>query len=586
MLYPRESETREIVNLCGIWKFKLDDEILNEEIVKKPLSQSINMAVPASYNDLTQNSSIRDHIGWVWYEREICISRYWKGRKKILHFGSVTHEAKVYINGKHVTSHKGGYLPFDVDISEYCNDSSEIRLSVAVSNILDWTTLPPGQILTYDDENHPKGFKTQEYFHDFFNYSGIHRPVKLCLIPESNISSISINADVQNDKGIVKYDITLSEKPEKTDIELLDRDGKPVVIDNSGTGTFEVLTPTLWEPGKAYLYTLKVHCVWKSGVEDIYSLPIGFRSIALKNGKFLINGKEFYFKGFGRHEDFTILGKGLNNALNVKDFSLLKWIGANSFRTSHYPYSEEMMNMADEEGIVIIDESPAVGLWNKTNPVFCEGRVGDEMLDHHLNVMEELINRDRHHPSVVMWSVVNEPASWEENSRPYFEKVASYTRSLDPSRPICAVLHSNPLKDNIGDLFDVIGFNTYPSWYTDSGSLEVINIQLTRNLQNWFKRYGKPVIVTEYGADTIAGLHQNPAEMFTEEYQWRMIDECQKVFDQHDFVIGEHLWNFADFATKQGVRRPGGNRKGIFTRNREPKLSAHFLRRRWTGKEL
>lgn len=586
MLYPRESETREIVELSGIWRFKIDGETLNAELAKESIKQSIQMAVPASYNDLTQSSALRDHIGWVWYERDISVSRYWKGRKKILRFSSVTHEAKVYINGHIVTTHKGGYLPFEVDISEYCEESTSIRLTVAVSNILDWTTLPPGDILRYDDDMHPKGFKKQDYYHDFYNYAGIHRPVRLIILPESHISDISVKPEIQNGKGIIKYNLSLSENAKKVELEVLDQDDNSTVYGQSETGVMKINSPHLWEPGKSYLYKLKVKASWDNGIEDIYTLPFGFRSIEIRDGKFLINNKEFYFKGFGRHEDFSIHGKGLNNALNVKDFSLLKWIGANSFRTSHYPYSEEMMNMADEEGIVIIDESPAVGLWDSKKPVFCEGRVGDEILQHHLDVMEELINRDKNHPSVVMWSVVNEPASWEEESRPYFEKVAAWTRSLDDSRPICAVLHSPPLKDCIGDLFDVIGFNSYPSWYEDSGSLEVINIQMNSNLLNWYKRYGKPVIVTEYGADTIAGMHQDPAAMFTEEYQCRMLDECQKVYDNLDFVIGEHIWNFADFATKQGVTRVGGNKKGVFTRSRQPKMAAHFLRKRWTGKKI
>lgn len=586
MLYPRESGTRDVFDLSGIWKFKPDNEILNEDVVKTPLENYINMAVPASYNDLSEDSKLRDHIGWVWYERDIIINKYWNERNKILHFGSVTHEARVYINGQHVKSHKGGYLPFDVDISSYCGNCNSIRLSVAVGNILDWSTLPPGDILRYNDDEHPEGFKVQEYYHDFFNYSGIHRPVKLSIIPKTHISSITINSDVKDDKGYIKFDVTLSESNKKTNIELLDKNGKSVDIKIIDSSTIEVLNPKLWEPGKSYLYSFKIHSIWESGVEDIYSIPIGFRSISVKNGKFMINGKDFYFKGFGRHEDFTIIGKGLNQALNIKDFSLLKWIGANSFRTSHYPYSEEMLNMADEEGIVIIDESPAVGMWDKTRPVFCEERIGKELLNNHCNIMKELINRDRHHPSVVMWSVANEPASWEVNSRPYFEKISSLTRNLDPYRPICIVLHSNPLKDHVGDLFDVIGYNTYPSWYTDSGALEIINMQLTKNLNNWYKRYGKPIIVTEYGADSITGWHQSSAAMFSEEYQCKMVDECHKVFDKLNYVVGEHLWNFADFATKQGVRRPGGNKKGIFTRNREPKMVAHYIRRRWSGKEL
>lgn len=583
MLYPRETETREVVDLSGVWNFRLDNYVLDEEALSRPLDRSVQMAVPASYNDLTADQSIRDHIGWVWYERDIAVSRFWSGRKMILRFGSVTHEARVYINGEIVASHKGGYLPFEADITAYCEGLSSVRLSVAVGNVLDWTTLPPGDVIHFDDDTHPEGFKKQVYYHDFFNYAGIHRPVKLYILPEKHITSIRIHADYQKGAGILDYSVSLSAVSSRLEIEVVNRDGKVTAAADSLSDSLKVENPKLWNPGEPYLYTLRVKAFWDDDGYDVYNLPFGFRSVEIRDGKFLINGADFYFKGFGRHEDFSILGKGMNDALNIKDFSLLNWIGANSFRTSHYPYSEEMMDLADEQGIVIIDEAPAVGLWDQKKPVFAEGRIGEALLEHHRDVMRDLIDRDRHHPSVVMWSLVNEPASWEETSRKYFREIVQWTRDLDPHRPVCAVLHSPPADDRIGDLFDVIGVNMYPSWYQDPGALEVVAIQFAKYLNDWYRKYGKPLFVAEFGSETIAGMHSDPPLMFTEEYQCRMIGESFKAFDRIGFLIGEHLWNFADFATKQGITRAGGNRKGVFTRQREPKMSAHLLRKRWTG---
>ena len=108
-------------------------------------------------------------------------------------------------------------------------------------------------------------------------------------------------------------------------------------------------------------------------------------------------------------------------------------------------------------------------------------------------------------------------------------------------------------------------------------------MQLERELKEWFKRFKKPVFLTEYGADTIAGLHKEPAVMFSEEYQCKMLDAYHRALDKFDFVIGEHVWNFADFATKQAIRRVDGNKKGVFTRDRRPKSAAHLLRERWRG---
>ena len=269
-----------------------------------------------------------------------------------------------------------------------------------------------------------------------------------------------------------------------------------------------------------------------------------------------------------------IKGKGLDDAINARDFQLLKWIGANSFRTSHYPYSEEILNLADKLGFVVIDESPAVGL--RTNDFDSK-----PLLNHHLEVMEKLVKRDKNHPSVVMWSLANEPLDYEENSVDYFTQVAEHTRKLDPERPMTIVSCSKPQLCKIAHLIDIICVNYYFSWYTTPGALEVLEHQLEHVLTKWNELYGKPIIMAEYGAGAIAGFHSTPPAMFTEEYQKELLNHHHKVFDKLDFVIGEHPWNFADFATRQNCIRVFGNRKGAFTRQRQPKAAAHLLRERW-----
>jgi beta-glucuronidase len=302
--------------------------------------------------------------------------------------------------------------------------------------------------------------------------------------------------------------------------------------------------------------------------------------------QFLINGKPFYFKGFGMHEDHETIGKGHDDALAAKDFALLEWIGANSFRTSHYPYAEEIMNMADRLGIVVIDEVPAVGMnmFNRNEKIFCPERVHEKTLEYHLETINELIARDKNHPSVVMWSVANEPASYEDGARSYFKKIAEYTRKLDRTRPITLVNCSGPDECKVAQLFDIVCVNRYFGWYSDPGRLDLIEFQLERDLGKWFARFGKPVFLTEYGADTIAGFHADPPIMFSEEFQVEFLKRYNNVLDNLDFVIGEHIWNFADFKTKQGITRVGGNKKGVFTRDRQPKMAAHMLKERWRKK--
>jgi beta-glucuronidase len=588
MLYPRESESREIKDLSGIWSFKLDKESKGYEKrwYKKELTNTIMMPVPASYNDITQKKEIRDHIGDVWYEKTFFIPYSWQNKRIVMRVDSATHFATMWVNGEKTIEHKGGYLPFEVDISELIKYGVENRVTIAVNNILDWTTLPPGEIKTFDDPKHPEGYRVQEYYHDFLNYAGIHRPVKLYTTPKAYIDNIKVVTNIEDNQGIISYDIDVSDDSNLVEVNLIDEEKNRIISEIGKSGRLVIEEANFWAPGKPYLYSLEVKLKSDSKDIDIYRLPVGIRTVEVTNKDILINGDPFYFKGFGKHEDANIRGKGLDQVINVKDFNLLEWIGANSFRTSHYPYSEEIMNLADEKGILVIDESTAVGLnlWDKSKKVFCAERAGEEILAHHLKVMEELIERDKNHPSVVMWSVANEANTYEEAALPYFQKIVDKTRELDPTRPVTIVQSSLPDECKVAQLFDVICVNRYYSWYEDPGHLELIEGQVEWELRGWHDNFNKPVIMAEYGADAISGFHQDPPVMFTEEYQYELLKHYHNVFDKLDFIIGEHIWNFADFATKQGVKRILGNRKGIFTRERQPKKAAYLLKKRWPDK--
>jgi len=206
-------------------------------------------------------------------------------------------------------------------------------------------------------------------------------------------------------------------------------------------------------------------------------------------------------------------------------------------------------------------------------------------LQHHITVMNEIIRRDKNHPSVVMWSVANEPASNVVQCVNYFQQVANATRHFDTaSRPVTFVTDQQPDTDLAMRFFDVICVNRYFGWYTTRGAVNLIENQLENNLRAWNTKFNKPVIVSEYGADTIPGYHSDPPLMFTEEFQQQFMGLYQKVFDKlkSEFVIGELVWNFADFETAQGTIRIGGkNHKGVFTRQRNPKPAAFDLKARY-----
>jgi beta-glucuronidase len=572
MLFPIETETREVKDLSGIWDFKRDGE-----------DSFILMPVPASYNDITQDITLRDYVGKVWYRKRVFIPNIWKEKRVFIRIGSAAHFSEVYVNNVKAIEHRGGFLPFEGEISSLIKYGEENEILISVDNTLSWDILPPGELKIINDEMHPKGYKVLEYYFDFFNYSGIHRPVLLYTTPITYIKDIKVETDIKGNDGLVRYKVSLEGEIDRIIVNLKDESGNLVASSNSFNGVLEVKNANLWEPGNPYLYTFEVKIFSDKKLVDCYRLEIGIRTIKIDGKRFLINNKPFYFKGFGKHEDSDIRGKGLDHVINIKDFNLLKWIGANSFRTSHYPYSDEVLFLADKYGIAVIEEAPAVGmnLWNPENKVFRKGRIDERTLEHHLQVIKEMIDRDKNHPSVVMWSVANEAATFEEEAEEYFKKVIEETKKLDPTRPVTLVESTSYKDTKVSKYVDVICVNRYYSWYTDSGNLDIIEYQLEKELRNWYEKFGKPIILSEFGADTIAGFHSDPPLMFTEEYQWEMLRRFMETLDRLDFVVGEHIWNFADFMTKQEVRRVLGNRKGIFTRQRQPKMAAHFVRERW-----
>ena len=250
----------------------------------------------------------------------------------------------------------------------------------------------------------------------------------------------------------------------------------------------------------------------------------------------------------------------------------MKWINANSFRTSHYPYSEDILDLADEYGFLVISETPAVSLNFKFTT--------DKTLDVHKNALAELINRDYNHPSVVMWSVANEPQSQLDNCEEYFKTLVDLTKSMDQSRPVTLVSCFVP-DDKAMHLFDVCCINKYPGWYEIPVQIDKAKESMNQMLDEIYNKFKLPIIITEFGADAIAGFHSLPAEMWTEEYQKDLILGLIDIMRTKNFVIGEHIWNFADFRTAQNYIRVNGNKKGVFTRERQPKMVAHFLKEKW-----
>ncbi|MFD1125587.1 beta-glucuronidase [Lentilactobacillus raoultii] len=593
MLYPITTASRTLLDLSGLWKFMIDREVQPID-PKQPLPTETVISVPASFNDQTASQEIREHVGYVWYETNFRIANPLRDQRLVLRFGSATHEAWVYLNGQKITHHKGGFTPFEVVINDYLNDDNN-RLTVKLSNMLDKTTLPVGNYSESTDENGHITRRLDENF-DFFNYAGLQRPVKIYSTPQDYIQDITVvpEVDLAHSSATVRVNTQVAGHFDQLKVTLLDQAGQSVAEASGTTADLTLANVHLWQPLHAYLYTAKVTGFRNNEIVDTYSELFGIRKIEVKAGQFLINGQPFYFKGFGKHEDTYVHGRGFNEPVNVLDLSLMKSMGANSFRTSHYPYSEEMMRLCDREGIVVIDETPAVGLIDSFN-FDLSVLESDDFEDGtwktmktaaaHQQVIREIMARDKNHACVVMWSIANEAATYSKGAHDYFKPLFDLARKLDPQKRPCtytSIMMANPRTDKCVDLVDVIALNRYYGWYVGNGDLKAAEKATRDELLAYQAKFpDKPIMYTEYGADTVAGLHSNYDEPFSEEFQEDYYRMASKVFDEVPHFVGEQLWNFADFQTKFGIQRVQGNKKGIFTRAREPKMAVRYLKDRW-----
>ncbi len=590
MLYPKMNRSRMVFDLGGVWGFQTAGaDSWPHEWAQGSLPAPMTMAVPASYNDQKDDVNLRAHYGWAVYQRTFSIPEQAAGQRLWLRFGAVTHAAQVWIDETFLGEHKGGFLPFEFELTDY-DTAGEHRLTVAVDNRVDFSTLPVGNeggVAFFGSDN--PGIPSIELAKtrcspqnrpnfDFFNYAGITRPVVLYTTPWDYIRDITVIPGEDGDNGIVDYAVETQGRGEVR-VTILDQGGRAVGFATGDKGRITILNAKRWNPGEPYLYRAEV--TFQN--DDLYEVSFGIRTVKVEGDKFLINGRPFYFKGFGKHEDSFFHGRGLDQCLNVKDISLMRWLGANSFRTSHYPYAEEMYDLCDREGIVVIDEVPAVGInaGGAQNPYEAMRLKG-----HHGDVIRDMIARDKNHPCVVMWSIANEPDTehFPQAAYDYFKPLYDLAHACDPQgRPVTLVCCQNDYtKDIITRAMDVCCVNRYYGWYNLSGDLDAACDAWNTELDFWAGT-GKPVMVTEYGADTYPGVHNANGEMFSEEYQADYYSRINAELDKRPFFVGEQVWNFADFATIQGPMRVDGNKKGLLTRDRRPKLAAHYFRKRWRG---
>jgi len=563
LLRPQSNLCRSTFELSNMWKIKYHGK-------ERPI------AISASWNDQYEDLFFEE--GPLEYSYYFDAPDVLKDKNVRLYFGAVNTKSKVYLNGEPIGSNGIGYLPFEcVAKSLKYGATNEIR--VEVENKLSRDGLPSGRMPGFE-----RGGNFPPANFDFFPYGGIIRMPYIEVRSKEAILDVNVkcNKSVPSKKsGVVDIEVETTKECMGKDIEVSIGDLKSTkkITSSRENFHFEIKNAHFWELEDPYLYEVKARILSGDKLIDEYKIKTGIRTVTLDDKHLLLNDKPVKLLGFGKHEEFPVEGQGTFKPLIIKDYDLLKWIGANSFRTSHYPYSEEWLDMADELGFLVIDEAPHVGLekYHYENA---------ETFNLCVDNIQRLIDRDKNHPSVIMWSVANEPDSAYPKSDEFFKKLYDTAKSCDPTRPVTMV-SCVPFCEKSGgpDVamkhFDVISVNRYYGWYNHQGKIDEAEQLLSDDLDELYKRYRRPIILTEFGADAIAGFHSNPAQMFSEEYQSEYIEKLFEVTDKKDFVAGIHVWAFADFKTAQNVHRPLFNYKGVFTRARDPKMAAHTLKKLW-----
>jgi beta-glucuronidase len=576
MIYPQSNLYRQVDDLSGFWDFKLDprDEGLEKDW-KGGFNKGRLIAVPSSWNEQFQDT--RDYLGPAWYQTRFDLPWGFKSQRLFLRFGSVNYLAQVWLNGVQLGRHEGGHLPFIFEVTRHLKPAGNL-LVVRVDGQLAPDRVPPGNV-PYDPRDAFFATFYPPASFDFFPYCGIQRPVLLFTTPKEAITDLTVITGITGRQGKVRVKVETDASGPLTARVSLKGFGCEKTIEislKSGAGEGLLTAPNakLWAPGTPHLYDLTAELMRDQKTQDLVSLPVGIRTIQVKGDKLLLNGKPLRLKGFGRHEDFPVTGRHLPPAVMVKDYELMKWVGADSFRTSHYPYSDEMMDLADRLGFLVIAETPSVGLFFKKEGL-------EKRLQLCLQSTREMIERDKNHPSVILWSLADEPHSHRPGVRGFFGELVRLTKQLDQTRPV-SVASDIGIKDESLAYCDVVCINRYFGWYSQPGDLDKACEILSKDLDALHRKFRKPILVTEFGADALPGHHADPPEMFSEEYQAEMISRYIGILSKKSYVVAAHIWVLCDFKTAQATHRPGAiNWKGVFTRDRRPKLAAHTLRKLW-----
>lgn len=545
---------REAESLDGEWRFTLDlfDEGLRQRwYANEPSADPRTWTTPLDY-DAGQGDSIAVPSCWTclkpewsffeggaWYTRMID-GALAPGERMVLRVGAAAYEARVFLNGAFLGSHRGGSTPFFVELTSGLRDGPN-RLQINV-----------------DNRRRPERVPMHHF--DWFNHGGIYREVSILRLPAVFMRDVGVALVPDGGFGAIAAEVTLSD-PVAAEARLrIPELGVDVAfrVENGAGRVVIAAHPELWSPDQPRLYDVELRCG-----EDVVRERIGFREVRTQGHAILLNGRPLTLRGVCVHEDDAELGKVSTEADVRRRFAHARDLGCNVLRLAHYPHHEHVARLADQAGLMLWEEIPVYWAIDFNNP---------ETLDDAQNQLLEMIARDRNRASVILWGVGNENADTDARYR-FMATLAEAARAEDPTRLISAACLINReqfrIEDRLAAHLDVIGLNEYFGWYEPDFS------GLERLIAN--SHPDRPVVVSETGADALAGHHGSEAELFTEERQAWVIRRQIEILSAVPWICGCFPWLLYDFRSerRQTAFQQGWNRKGLVAQDKTTRKAAY-----------
>lgn len=516
------------------------------ELIEYNFDLSPNMKVPGDWN--SQSEKLQLYEGTIWLRQKFNADPK-ADKKYFLYFGAVNYEAHVYLNGKKLGMHKGGFTPFQFDVTGKLLKGENVVVVKA------------------DNKRFRDEIPTVNT--DWWNYGGITRDVLLAELPSTYIADYKIQLAKGNLNSIEGFvQLSGTQKSQTITITIAEAGIKQTVTtDTSGRAIIHIPVKKMsyWSPENPKLYAVEL-----SAATDKVTDRIGFRTIETKGQDILLNGKSVFLRGICLHDENPLIPGRLRGEADMR--MMLQWakeLNCNYVRLAHYPHSEEMMRLADEMGLMVWAEVPVYWTISWTNP---------DTYNNAQQQLSDLIIRDKNRSSVIIWSVGNEtPISEPRNS--FMGQLVSVARSLDETRLVAAALevHRNGsnivIEDPLGDQLDLVSFNEYAGWYW-SNTKDMLNFQFDI-------KFNKPVVITEFGADALGGFHADEETRWSEEYQELLYKNQFKMLTAISGLRGLTPWILADFRSPRRQHpyyQDFWNRKGLISETGKKKKAFYVLR--------